>query len=81
MQEFCFNSNEATQKRASRVHNVQNFDLFEQQETVLADWQGQPKGLLQVLWERGLINESLEKFTLVGQKDPITGKVDLQLSL
>ena len=37
---------------------------------------------MQVLWERGLIEESLlEEYTLDGRKDPITGKVDLQSSL
>ncbi len=36
---------------------------------------------MQVLWKRGLINESLEAYTLDGQKDPITGKVNLQLLL
>jgi hypothetical protein len=43
---------------------------------------GQPKGLFQVLWERGLILEhSFEKYTLDGRKNAITGIVDLHYSL
>lgn len=43
---------------------------------------GEPKGLLQVLRERGLIERaSLEKYTLEGRKDSITGEVDLHYSL
>jgi hypothetical protein len=43
---------------------------------------GQPKGLLQVLSERGL-NErgSLDKDMLDGRKDNITGTIDIQYSL
>ena len=43
-------------------------DLVEQKVTILARWQGKSKGLLQVLWERGLIPEqSLEKYTNDGR--------------
>jgi hypothetical protein len=44
--------------------------VFEQQE-ILKGWQGQPKGMLQVLWEHGFIDGSkLEKYyTLEGRKD------------
>jgi hypothetical protein len=43
---------------------------------------GKPKGLLQVLGERGLIDRaSLEQYTLERRKDAITGMVDLRYSL
>jgi len=43
---------------------------------------GEAHGLLQVLGERGLIERVwFEKYTLEGQKDAITGKVDLHYSL
>ena len=46
----------------AKTHNV---DVFEEKQQIISGWQGQPKGLLQVLWERGLIDEaSLEKYTL-----------------
>jgi hypothetical protein len=64
-----------TKKELQEFARSNNVDLFEHRETVVPGWRGQPKGLLQVLWERGLIEESsLEKYTLDGQKDPITGK-------
>ena len=69
-------------KKELQVFATNNgIDLFERKEQIVPGWEGRPKGLLQVLWERGLIEESLEKYTLEGRKDPITGKVDLQLSL
>ncbi|KAI2497782.1 hypothetical protein MHU86_16724 [Fragilaria crotonensis] len=63
----------------AKRHNV---DVFEEKQQIITGWQGQPRGLLQVLWERGLIDEaSLEKYTLDGRKDAITGDIDLQFSL
>ena len=57
-------------------------DLYDQRETIIPGWEGQPKGLLQVLAERGLIDRaSLEKYTMDGRKDAITDTVDLQYSL
>ena len=52
-------------------------DIHEDRELVIPGWQGQPKGLTQVLWERGLIDESaLEKHIRDGRKYPIAGKVN-----
>ena len=63
----------------ARMHHV---ELSELKEVVSLGWEGQPKGLLQILWERGLISEaSLEKYTLDGRTDPITGQIDSQYSL
>jgi hypothetical protein len=63
----------------ARLHDV---DTFEEKQGVIGGWEGKPKGLLQALWERGLISEELlDKFTLDGRKDAITGEIDLQLSL
>ena len=60
----------------------QNINVSQEKQQILTGWQGEPKGLLQVLWERGLIDEpSLENFTLDGCKeDAITGDIDLQFS-
>jgi hypothetical protein len=50
-------------------------DLFEDRELVAQGWEGQPKGLMQVLWERGLIDtSSLEQYMLDGRKNPITAR-------
>jgi hypothetical protein len=43
----------------------------------MVGWQGKPKGLLQALWDRELI----DKYKLDGRKDAITGDVDLEFSL
>jgi len=37
---------------------------------IIEGWQGKPKGLLQVLWERGFIDETnLDRYTLNGRQD------------
>ena len=50
----------------ARSHNI---DTKIEKTRVKKGWEGQPKGLLQVLWERGWIDEGqLEKYTM----DPAT---------
>ena len=45
-------------------------------------WEDQSKGLMQVLWERELIDcEYIDKYTVNGHKNIVIGKVDLQYSL
>jgi hypothetical protein len=59
IQEFLFSSNGVTPRKS--------FKNLLGSAASIAGWQGQPKGLLQDLWEIGLILEhSLEKFTLDG---------------
>ena len=70
------------QQQLQDFANIRGIDRFEEKETIATGWQGKAKGLLQVLWERGLIPEqSLEKYTNDGRKDPITGTIDLRFSL
>jgi hypothetical protein len=71
-----------TKKELQEFARIRGIDLFEEKEHIITGWMGQPKGLLQILWERGLIPEhSLEKYTLDGRRDAITGVVDLHYSL
>ena len=57
-------------------------ETHKQIDKILPGWEGKSKGLLQVLWDRGLIDpQLLEKYTLEGKKDPITGRSDLQYLL
>ena len=50
-------------------------------EKVREGWQGKSKGLLQVLWERGLIDgDNLNNYALTGKKDEL-GTVDNSTSL
>ncbi len=45
------------------------------------EWEGKPKGLLQILWERGLIDgTNLNNYSLTGKKDAL-GTVDNSTSL
>ena len=71
-----------TKKELQEFARNNRVELFDLKEQIAPGWEGQPKGLLQVLAERGLIDrELLEKYTLDGRKDQVTGKVDLQYSL
>jgi hypothetical protein len=50
-------------------------------EKIREGWEGKPKGLLQILWERGLINgNNLKQYSLTGKKDQL-GTVDESTSL
>ena len=50
-------------------------------ERIKEGWEGKPKGLLQVLWERGLIDgNNLKRYALTGKKDDL-GTVDDSTSL
>ena len=50
-------------------------------ERIKEGWEGKPKGLLQVLWERGLIDgNNLKSYALTGRKDDL-GTVDESTSL
>ena len=52
-------------------------DLYVDKADVSKGWEGTPKGLLQVLRERGLIDlGNVSSYTVDGRKDPITGEVD-----
>ena len=71
-----------TMKELQTFANRNGIDVFEDKLQIIPGWEGKPKGLLQVLWERGFVAEAtLEKYTLDGRKDAITGDIDLQFSL
>ena len=71
-----------TRKELQTFARLNGVDTFEEKQGVIGGWEGKPKSLLQALWERGLIlEELLDKYTLDGRKDAMTGKIDLKLSL
>jgi hypothetical protein len=71
-----------TRKELQTFATRHGINIFEDKQKIIGGWMGQPKGLLQVLWERGLISEALlDKYTLDGCKDSISGEIDLQYSL
>jgi hypothetical protein len=71
-----------TRKELQAFANRNGIDVFEDKLQIIRGWEGQPKGLLQVLWERGFVaEEMLEKYTLEGRKDAISGDINLQFSL
>ena len=71
-----------TKKELQDFARNNGVDLFEDKELVVPGWEGQPKGLMQVLWERGLIDTaSLAQYTVDGKKNLITGDINLHSSL
>ena len=71
-----------TKKELQDFARHNGIDLCEIKEVIKPGWEGKPKGLLQVLGERGLIDRGmLDKYTVNGRKHPVTGAMDLQYSL
>jgi hypothetical protein len=58
-----------------------NIAIMKTVEKIKEGWEGKTKGLLQVLWERGLIDASnVKNYSLTGKKDDL-GTVDNSTSL
>ncbi len=71
-----------TKTELQELARANSVETHKQVDKILPGWEGKSKGLLQVLWERGLLDPHLlDKYTLEGKKDPISGKSDLQYSL
>ena len=59
-------------------HNIETSKIVEK---IKEGWEGNPKGLAQVLWERGLIDgTNLKQYSLTGKKDEL-GVLDITTSL
>ena len=53
-----------------------------EKKKIIPGWEGKSKGILQILWECGLIVENdYRHMTLDGRKDHLTGEVDVSNSL
>jgi hypothetical protein len=59
-----------------------NIPIEEELDEVVERWEGKPKGILQILWERCFVDPSKkeEDYTLQGKKDAF-GKVNPETSL
>ncbi len=59
-----------------------NIPIEEELDEVVEGWEGKPKGMLQILWERGFVDplKKKEDYTLQGKKDAF-GKVNPETSL
>jgi len=71
--------------KAKEVHDIarrHGVSLTENTAIIKEGWEGKPKGILQILREHGLIDDSnYKKKTLDGRKDPETGEIQLGTSL
>ncbi len=75
LQKRSYRSDET--KELAQRHGI---DIQKQVRTKTEGWVGKPKGLLQVLWERGWIDPSkpLESYTVNGKKDHFDSKGNLK---
>jgi hypothetical protein len=66
-------------KEIARRNNIPV--IFDMQE-IIKGWEGQPKGMLQVLWERGFVDgsQSEKHYTIEGRKDQV-GNIDPETSV
>jgi len=71
--------------KASDVHKVaqqHSLLLVENKPVIKEGWEGKPKGILQILYEQGLIvGSNDENMTLDSHKDPETGEIQQGTSL
>ena len=71
-------------KTLQQAAEARGIPTIEEYEDIVEGWLGKPKGLLQVCWERGLINPNdpnIEKsYTLHGRKNSL-GIINLEYSL
>jgi hypothetical protein len=68
-------------KNIERLCRNMEVPLLELVDKTQLGWEGQPKGMLQILWERGWIDENkLGKYTVSGKKNEL-GIIDVQFSL
>jgi hypothetical protein len=57
-----------TRKDLQELARNNGIEITEQREVINPGWKDKPKGVLQVLWERGLIKSAeLDKYTIDGQ--------------
>jgi len=72
-------------RRAADLHALaqqHGLEITTERQKVLPGWQGKAKGILQILWERGLIVKyDKRSMTLDGRKNPLTGQIDESTSL
>jgi len=74
--------NQMQQADLHTLAQAQGISITIKKPNVLPGWEGKSKGILQILWECGLIDKSNYKaFTLDSQKNPVTGQVDELTSL
>jgi len=73
------------EKKAKKLHDVawqHDISLTENKAVIEEGWVGKSKGILQILWEHRLIdNSNYKMMTLDGRKDPDSGGIFLGTSL
>jgi hypothetical protein len=71
-----------TKKKLQEFSSDSGVDLQFQRQIIEEGWEGKPKGMLQILWERGLIDIGrLQEYTIGGKKNRETGNVDTSMAL
>ena len=72
-----------TRPELQNLANGKSISISFDKTEIIQGWEGRPKRLLQVLWERGLLDpdKPVNWYTVDGRKDPVTGVVDTSSSL
>ena len=64
-----------TKTELHKLARANGVETHKQDDKFLPSWEGKSKGVLQVLWERGLLNpQLLDKYTLEGKKIQYQGR-------
>ena len=71
LKQLGMNGVSGTAKHLQEIAEQNNIPLFVEEDEVIKGWEGKPKGMLQILWERGWIDEEKppDYYTIDGRKD------------
>jgi hypothetical protein len=65
-----FNTRGKTIKEVQELATSQNIPIRGEEDDIVEGWVGKPKGIRQVLWERGLLDPQVTYVALIKKDDP-----------
>jgi len=73
IEKLGFSSRGKTLKEMQEIASSRNIPLTIEEDDVVEGWLGKPKGLRQILWERGLLDPSVQYVAKIKKDDPNEG--------
>jgi hypothetical protein len=70
LQRLSFNTRGKTKKEAQELATSQNIPITVEENDIVEGWVGNPKGMRQVLWERGLLDPQVTYVAKIKKDGP-----------
>ena len=81
-QQLGFNTRGKTIKEVQELATSQNMPIRVEENDIVEGWVGKPKGIRQVLWERGLLDPQVTYVAKIKRDDPnLEEKVEYSIVL